>query len=191
MIVSLPAAGIAGRWISGIARNGQVTDYADMLTSGCGSFVNSMTAVLTALTRYMPPQTDQSYVKTVQNIVKYQAIAGLLSLLIASSAYAHDSDRIDQLQKEVEALKLRLTELESLMTGADRGPAAIPSAEGWKSVQSWRLLSQGMTPPDVQRILGKPHRVEVGFYFTVWYYRNGGTASFVDGGLAKWREPGQ
>lgn len=123
--------------------------------------------------------------------MKHKAVIWLISLLVASSACAHDSDRIEQLQIEVDALKQRLSELEALLTDTTQGPAVVPSIEGWRSVENWRTLRTGMSPDEVHQVLGKPHRVEVGFYFTVWDYRNGGRVNFVDKGLAEWREPRQ
>ena len=48
-----------------------------------------------------------------------------------------------------------------------------------------------MHPNEVRQVLGKPHWEEVGFYFTIWYYPNGGRVNLVDGGLAQWWEPAE
>ena len=50
-------------------------------------------------------------------MVKRIIVIGLLSLVVAFNSYAQDSDRIDQLEKEIQELKLRVLKLESVVVG--------------------------------------------------------------------------
>jgi len=123
-------------------------------------------------------------------MVKTIAIIGFLSLAVAFNSYAHDSDRIDQLEKELQELKLRLTKLEVLLSNPSKAQELVTSNEGWKSVMNWRKLTTDMDTSDVQKILGEPHRVDGG-RFTTWYYQNGGIIYFIEGKVNHWMEPRQ
>jgi len=121
-------------------------------------------------------------------MLKRIAIIGFLSLAVPFSSYANDSDRINQLEKELQEIKLRLTKLESLLSNPSKAQELVTSGDGWKSVVNWRKLSRGMDPSDVRKILGEPHRVEGG-PFTRWYYQNDGTVTFHDEKVYRWEEP--
>ncbi len=54
-------------------------------------------------------------------MVKLIAIIGLLSMSVAFNANAHDSDRIAQLEKELQETKARLSKLESLLSNLIKG----------------------------------------------------------------------
>ena len=110
-------------------------------------------------------------------MVKTIIIVGLLSLVVAFNANARDSDRIDQLEKEIQELKLRISKLESILSSPSSDQQIVPSSEGWKSVANWRKLSTGMDADDVKKILGEPWRV-AGGDFAIWYYQNGGSVDF-------------
>ena len=121
-------------------------------------------------------------------MVKTIIIIGFLSLAAAFNSYAHDSDRIDQLEKEIQETKLRLSKLESLLSNPSKAQELVTSGEGWKSVMNWRKLTKDMSTSDVQKILGEPHRVDGGT-FTKWYYQNDGRIIFYEGKVDNWREP--
>lgn len=123
-------------------------------------------------------------------MVKTIIIIGFLSLAVAFNSYAHDSDRIDQLEKEIQETKLRLSKLESLLSNPSNAQAPATSGEGWKSVMNWRKLTKDMSTSDVQKILGEPHRVDGGT-LTNWYYQNGGRIIFFEGKVDRWMEPRQ
>ena len=123
-------------------------------------------------------------------MVKTIAIIGFLSLAVAFNANAHDSDRVDQLEKELQGIKLRLSKLESLLSNPSNAQKPVTSGEGWKSIMNWRKLTNGMSTSDVQRILGEPHRVDGGTIAT-WYYQNGGRIIFYEGKVSQWMEPRQ
>ena len=134
------------------------------------------------------------------------AIAVILSLVATFSSYAHDSDRIEQLEREVQETKQRLLILESklrnkndekeLVTADDEKELVIADDEkelviaddGWKSVANWRKLTYGMSTLSVKKILGDPHKI-VGAKNAVWYYDNGGVVRMNDGNVDRWSEP--
>ena len=121
-------------------------------------------------------------------MIKTITIIGFLSLFIAFNSYADDSDRIDQLEKEVHELKLRISKLESLLIKPGAAKEVVPSGDGWKSIANWRKLTTGMAPSDVRKILGEPHRLDGGT-FAKWYYQNGGRVIFYKGQVDRWTEP--
>ena len=123
-------------------------------------------------------------------MVKKIIIIGFLSLVGALNSYANDSERIDQMKKELQETKLRLSKLESLLSNPSKAQEHVTSGEGWKSVVNWRRLTEGMSTSDVQKILGEPHRVDGGTFAT-WYYQNGGRIGFYEGKVDRWMEPRQ
>jgi outer membrane protein assembly factor BamE (lipoprotein component of BamABCDE complex) len=123
-------------------------------------------------------------------MVRSNIIIGFLSLVVACNSYASDRDRITQLEKEVQEIKVQLSKLESLPTNPANPQQSVISAEGWKSVSSWRKLTTDMSTSDVRKILGEPHRVDGGA-ISVWHYQNGGHVMFMDGKVLNWSEPGK
>jgi len=121
-------------------------------------------------------------------MIKTIAIVGFLSLAVAFNSNAQDIDRIGQLEKEIQELKLRVSKLESLLSNPGKDRELVPSGEGWKSVMNWRKLTRGMDPSDVRQILGEPHRVDGGT-FAQWQYQNGGRIVFYEGKVDRWTEP--
>ncbi len=116
------------------------------------------------------------------------AIAVILSLVATFSSYAHDSDRIEQLEKEVQETKQRLLILESKLLIRNDEKELVIADDGWKSVANWRKLSFGMSALSVKKLLGNPHKI-VGAKNAVWYYDNGGVVRIVDGNVDRWSEP--
>jgi len=112
-------------------------------------------------------------------MIRTIAIIGFLSLAVPFSSYANDSDRISQLEKELQEIKLRLAKLESLLSDPSKAQEVVASAEGWKSIVNWRKLRTGMDPSDVRKILGEPHRVKGG-KFARWFYENDGMVHFYE-----------
>ena len=121
-------------------------------------------------------------------MVKTIIFIGLLSLAVSFNSNAHDSDELDELEKEMQEIKHRLSELKSLLNNPRNDQKAAISAEGWKSVTNWRKLTVGMDTSDVRQILGEPQRINGG-KSTRWYYQNGGIITFWEGTVDHWREP--
>jgi len=116
------------------------------------------------------------------------AITVILSLVTAFSSYAHDSDRIEQLEKEVQETKQRLSILESMLRKKNHEKELVITDDGWKSIANWRKLTTGMSPSTVQKILGDAQRID-GVNFVRWYYKNGGKVIFYEGEVYSWTEP--
>lgn len=123
-------------------------------------------------------------------MLKQITIIGFLSLAIAFSANAQGSDRFDHMEKEIQEIKLRLSNLESLLNNPSKVQEVMPPGEGWKSVANWRKLATGMKASDVRLILGEPHRLDGG-QLARWYYQNGGEVQFFDEKIHRWIEPRQ
>jgi hypothetical protein len=125
-------------------------------------------------------------------VVSRLAIAVILSLVATFSSYAHDSDRIEQLEREVEETKQRLSKLEAKLEAKIRAKneekEPVFADDGWKSVANWRKLTFGMSELSVKKILGDPHKID-GAKNAVWYYNNGGVVRIVDGNVDRWSEP--
>lgn len=121
-------------------------------------------------------------------MIRIIAIIVFLSLGVAFNSYADDSDRLDQVENEVQELKRRVSKLESLLSTTGEETVRVNSGEGWKSISNWRKLATGMNYDDVRNILGEPHRIDGGGY-AQWYYQNGGIVMFVGNQLYDWREP--
>ncbi len=116
------------------------------------------------------------------------AIAVILSLVATFSSYAHDSDRIEQLEREVQETKQRLSILESELQSNNDENELVIADDGWKSVANWKKLTYGMSALRVKEILGDPHKI-VGAKSAVWSYSNGGVVRINDGNVSRWSEP--
>lgn len=128
------------------------------------------------------------YAEEREVMVKTISFIAFLSLAVAFNANAHDSDRINQLEKEIQEIKFRLSKLESFPSNPSNAQEPATSVDGWKSVLNWRKLAQGMSTSDVRRILGEPHTVDGGS-LVHWQYQNGGRITFFDGRVERWNEP--
>ena len=120
-------------------------------------------------------------------MIKKIALIGVFSLGAAFQASAQDSSRINQLEQEIQSIKLRLLKLESPQ-GTPTDTQKSTTNDGWRSLSNWRQLTTGMTPDDVRRVLGEPARVNGGAVAT-WYYQNRGYVTFMSDKLYSWGEP--
>lgn len=123
-------------------------------------------------------------------MIKTFTISGLLLLAVFFNVNAQDIDRIDQLEKEVKEIKLRLSKLESLLSNPNKIEEHVTSGEGWKEIMNWRKLTTDMGYGAVQKILGEPHQVDGG-EIASWYYQSGGKVVFIRGKVFEWKEPRQ
>ncbi len=111
-----------------------------------------------------------------------KVITTSILLLLFSPLYAHDSERIDQLEQ-------RVLKLESLLNSSPAKAETITSSsEGWKSIANWRKIETGMAYKDVRNILGEPARISGGI-ITQWYYENDGSVFFLQDKVDGWTEP--
>jgi hypothetical protein len=121
-------------------------------------------------------------------MIKAIALMVIMATTAASNSFAHDTDRLDQLEREIRDLKLRLNKLESADKPENNTQAPTSFSEGWKFLTNWRKLEKGMNPAAVRKILGEPERI-MGGVFTEWYYPEHGSVTFHDDGVYRWAEP--
>ncbi len=119
--------------------------------------------------------------------IRKRGLVGIL-MLAAMNSFAGDSERITQLEKEIQELKTRLSRLESPQGVSSAPQKQVASAEGWKSLSNWRALKTGMLPNQVRQILGEPQKVDGGVV-AEWLYPNRGAVRFLNDELRSWREP--
>jgi hypothetical protein len=113
-----------------------------------------------------------------------------LPLTVALSSYAQSGDRTEQLEKEIQEIKLRLSNLEAAQGKSSANPRPVQTGDGWKALTNWRSLKSGMSPIDVRAALGEPARVRGGD-LAFWYYANGGEVTFISDKVTSWTEPRQ
>ena len=123
-------------------------------------------------------------------MIKTITLIGFLLLGVAFNANAQDIDRVDQLEKEVQEIKLQLSKLESLQSTPRKVNETVTSGEGWKSLVNWRKLTTDMDYSAVQKILGEPNHIHGG-QFANWQYQNDGEVHFMQGKVNSWTEPRQ
>ena len=128
------------------------------------------------------------YVPKGMNLIKAIIVSVFLSFAFVCSSHAQDGDRMSQLEKEIQELKLRVLKLETLLNEPSKAQTVDTSSEGWKSVANWRKLSTDMSSTDVRKILGEPDRIDGGSV-EIWHYQNYGTVTYISGKVKSWSEP--
>ena len=121
-----------------------------------------------------------------QRLMKNGLVVCLL-LTLSFGSMASDTDRITQLEKEVQELKNRLTTLESPVNKAIVKKSTVTS-DGWKNLVNWRSLKKGMSFDEVRAILGEPGRIQGGT-LTNWTYPDRASVTFYNDRLDSWTEP--
>ena len=122
-----------------------------------------------------------------QRLMKNSLVVCLL-LTLSFGSIAGDSERITQLEKEVQELKNRLTTLESPVNKAIVQKSTVTN-DGWKNLANWRSLKKGSSYEEVRSILGEPEKVRASGSVTFGSYSNRGGATFMDDRLYGWDEP--
>jgi hypothetical protein len=127
------------------------------------------------------------YMSNSKTLLKLSFIACLM-LAFTIESHASDGDRITQLEKEVQELKLRLANLEAPQGGTSTTSKQAAPAKSWTALANWRALKQGMSYEEVRAALGEPERLDGGT-FTRWLYPNQGRVVFYKDKLDSWSEP--
>jgi outer membrane protein assembly factor BamE (lipoprotein component of BamABCDE complex) len=112
----------------------------------------------------------------------------VIATMAASSSFAHDTDRLNQLEKEIRELKLRLNKLDPIEKVEKDSDGPIEYSGNRRPLTNWRKIEKGMTPATVRKLLGEPERIQGGG-FTRWYYPDQGNVIFYEGGVDGWSEP--
>jgi len=118
---------------------------------------------------------------------------------LAASLYAArplpaqaENDEMAELRQRTAELEQRLKEVEGMLEQClEAGKKTFSAEQGWQNRRNWRSLEAGMSPEQVQSLLGEPVR-EIKGVRTFWYYPSlyGGYVSFDDKGLLSgWKEP--
>ena len=123
----------------------------------------------------------------MEKLMRTLLLAIVLTLTTFSS-FANDSERITQLENQVNELKLRIQKLENTQSNASNQQKQVVANEGAKSIANWRKLNRGMSYNDVRGLLGEPLRIEGGGV-AYWMYSNNGRVTFVRDTLSSWNEP--
>jgi outer membrane protein assembly factor BamE (lipoprotein component of BamABCDE complex) len=114
---------------------------------------------------------------------------GIFALTSTLSCFASDSDRITQLEKEVQDLKHRLTQIESPPASSTTRQKPVVGTYGdWKILANWRSLKKGMSYEEVRALLGEPTRIQGGD-MTYWFYPSQSGVTFYKDKLDFWTEP--
>lgn len=124
----------------------------------------------------------------IKSTLKFSLVV-LVALTSAFNSFASDSERIIQLEKDVQELKLRITNLESPQSKANINQKLNVANDGWKSLVNWRSLKKGMSYQEVRAILGEPETVRTNSVLTYWSYSNRGTVTYYEDRLDGWNEP--
>ena len=109
-------------------------------------------------------------------------------------SHAHDSERIDQLEQEIESLKVLLSILmiaqaaTSEEMDAEEADSAKNTDAKWAKLENWRRLKRNMSYEQVRNLLGEPEQVSGGA-FTRWSYPDLGSVTFYDDKVHGWHEP--
>lgn len=123
--------------------------------------------------------------------ISHAFMAVLLMLVSGTNSFASESDRITQLEIEVQQLKQRLSSLERPPGSEVASPKSLASSEGWRQIANWRSLKKGMSPEDARSLMGEPQTVRAAGSFTFWSYLNRGEITFFDEKIYGWTEPRQ
>ena len=115
-------------------------------------------------------------------------LLAIVLTVVTFSSFASDSERITQLENEVNELRLRVQKLENFQPNANNQQKQVVANEGAKSIANWRKLNRGMSYNEVRGLLGEPLRIEGGGV-AYWMYSNNGRVTFVRDTLSSWNEP--
>jgi len=124
------------------------------------------------------------------NLLLKVLVWGFLPFTLSLNASAQSVDRIEQLEKELLEIKLRLTKLEAAQGNTSGKQTSVATGDSWKSLSNWRKLKTDMSPSDVRALLGEPNRLDGGVVAR-WHYGNRSYVVFIDEKVQQWQEPQQ
>jgi len=116
------------------------------------------------------------------------AVIAIVIVLATLFMFGKLSERVWQLEEDVESLKLQITQLTSQTGSTNNRQKPHTSIDGWKNLTNWRSLKKGMSYDNVRQILGEPGRIQGGS-FTFWIYPDRGSVTFYNDRLDSWTEP--
>ncbi len=116
------------------------------------------------------------------------AVIAIVIVLATLFMFGKLSERVWQLEEDVESLKLQITQLTSQTGSANNRQKPHTSIDGWKNLTNWRSLKKGMSYDNVRQILGEPGRIQGGS-FTFWIYPDRSSVTFYNDRLDSWTEP--
>lgn len=122
--------------------------------------------------------------KFVQNYTFSVLVSVVLVTMIAFLVNEPDPD----LEQRVSDLENRVALIEETLPGTD---TIDTSEKEWQNVEIWRQLREGMSPDQVQELLGRPITIDGGTIST-WYYseqRWHSIVRFNRGQVNSWTEP--
>ncbi len=111
-----------------------------------------------------------------------------LRSLAQGTSSTNSNERINQLEEEVQQLKLRLSNVERHLGAMPTSVKPLTNSDGWQNISNWRSIDKGMEPNKVRAILGEPQSVRASGGFTFWQYPKG-KITFYDDKLHGWDEP--
>lgn len=117
----------------------------------------------------------------------------LTLFLVITSTHAYASDtKVSDLETRIDALELRVKQLESLFSSQEITTREPTSRNRWKDISNWRKLSTQQSYDDVRKLLGEPAKIDGGVV-AIWYYGKNefdyGQVSFIRGVVHSWIEP--
>lgn len=113
-----------------------------------------------------------------------------INVLNIDSLFA--ADRIDELEKSVEALSARVEQLEKLLEKLSSWPPQQKLDKRVLLKGNWDQLSVGMSEKEVEEIIGHPDSIDAFrsmLGITSWHYTDKGQVGFKNGQVESWKKP--
>ncbi len=124
------------------------------------------------------------------NDLRYSLVIGVMASIFLIVTIATSKSYTNDLEQRVADLEQRVTQLEQQLnqTNTQATPAVT---RGSNNIENWRQLRTGMNQQEVERLLGRPQRVDGGAS-TNWFYSDQRWHSIVrfrNGSVSSWVEP--
>lgn len=115
----------------------------------------------------------------------------IIVIFVSSSSSFAQQLVINELEKRISDLEIRVASLEKLLSSPKVKVQRIEVTEKWKDRSLWRQLKLEMSMDEVESLLGIPKKIDGGT-ITTWYYSSESWHSYVkfyQGQLNGWTEP--